>query len=452
MRRRNRPKRGSKIKNPSRKISKSGTPKNRIFKNILLICVFAAAFLFFSQKFSFENSFDGLFSGETTNGFAPGDGDILFKYEEDIPEGAEPEDSFENPGGPHPDGPGPLPASEDEQPLFGVSIFGDIAEQAAGTDRPVPLPTQTPLKIDKLEDSQRLLTVSGVLGINDVIFQPETDSAGFRFTSEKEAVTLADINKLRDMDYLRSSFYAVNNLYLGSAQLAVTSADFDADAFVNTDLKIDNSVTGPKILIFHTHSYEMYADSDIDDPMDGVVGVGRQLAEILETKYGIETLHHTGRYDLVDGSRMILGAYERMEPEIEKILAANPSVQIAIDIHRDGIPDDRRLVTTENGVQMAQIMFVNGLCKLYDNGVLRPIQGLSNPYVQTNLAFSFMAQLEANALYPNFTRRIYLNAYRYSLNMLPKSLLIEVGAQTNTKQEALNAMYPLADVLAAVVG
>ena len=50
----------------------------------------------------------------------------------------------------------------------------------------------------------------------------------------------------------------------------------------------------------------------------------------------------------------------------------------------------------------------------------------------------------ADALYPGFSRKIYLNAYRFSLHMLPRSTLIEVGAQTNTKAEIWNAMEPLA--------
>ncbi|MCL2674539.1 MAG: stage II sporulation protein P, partial [Defluviitaleaceae bacterium] len=48
-------------------------------------------------------------------------------------------------------------------------------------------------------------------------------------------------------------------------------------------------------------------------------------------------------------------------------------------------------------------------------------------------------------------RKIYLNAFRYSLHMMPKSLFVEVGAQTNTLEEALNAALPLADILATVI-
>ena len=60
-------------------------------------------------------------------------------------------------------------------------------------------------------------------------------------------------------------------------------------------------------------------------------------------------------------------------------------------------------------------------------------------------------QRTANEQYPDFTRKIYINAYRYSLHMMPKSLLIEVGAQTNTKEEVYNSMEILGEILAEVI-
>ncbi len=60
-------------------------------------------------------------------------------------------------------------------------------------------------------------------------------------------------------------------------------------------------------------------------------------------------------------------------------------------------------------------------------------------------------QILANKLYHGLNRKIYVNAYWYRLNMLPKSLLIEVGAQTNSKQEVLNAIDFLAEILANVL-
>jgi len=146
-----------------------------------------------------------------------------------------------------------------------------------------------------------------------------------------------------------------------------------------------------------------------------------------------------------------LGAYERMEPRVRKILAEYPTIELVIDLHRDGVQESKRLVTNINGKPTAQLMFVNGLSKIYRNGTLMSIDSLPNPNRKTSLALSFRAQLEANKQYPGLMRKIYLNAYRYSLHMLPKSMLIEVGAQTNTKEEAWNALEPLADILAATI-
>ena len=54
-------------------------------------------------------------------------------------------------------------------------------------------------------------------------------------------------------------------------------------------------------------------------------------------------------------------------------------------------------------------------------------------------------------MYPGFARHIYLRAYRYNLHLLPKSLLVEAGAQTNTVEEMMNALEVLADTLYHVI-
>ena len=60
-------------------------------------------------------------------------------------------------------------------------------------------------------------------------------------------------------------------------------------------------------------------------------------------------------------------------------------------------------------------------------------------------------QIAAAELYPGFTRPVFLKGYRYNMHMCPKSMLIEVGAQTNTFEEVYNAMDPLANILAYVL-
>ena len=295
--------------------------------------------------------------------------------------------------------------------------------------------------VNKYEEDSSLIYIKDLVGVDDVVLQPETEPDAAHVEKE-EAASYEDIEKLRDLEYLREHFYTVDK------RTGLTGGYFNADDMLNTDLRL-SAGAGPKVLIFHTHSNEMYADSDPGNLMDGIAGVGEKLADILNNYYNIETIHHTGRYDIVNGESMREGAYERMEPEIEQILQNYPSIEVAIDLHRDGVNDDVRLVTNINGAPTAKVMFFNGLCLLKKKGNL--VQCLENPYIQTNLAFSFNAQLTANSMYPSFTRKIYLNAFRYSLHMLPKSMLIEVGAQTNTKEEAINAMGPLAAILSKVL-
>ena len=129
-------------------------------------------------------------------------------------------------------------------------------------------------------------------------------------------------------------------------------------------------------------------------------------------------------------------------------MSENPQVEVVIDLHRDGVREDTHLATEVNGVKMAQIMFFNGLSRTTKLG---DIDYLYNPYIEDNLAISFQMQLKAAEYYPGLTRRIYLKGYRYNMHYCPKSLLIEVGAQTNTLEEAMNAMIPLSDILYRVL-
>ncbi len=67
--------------------------------------------------------------------------------------------------------------------------------------------------------------------------------------------------------------------------------------------------------------------------------MGTYLTELLNDTYGIETIHHEGVYDLVDGKLDRSMAYELAEPQIQKILAENPSIEVVIDLHRDGVAE-----------------------------------------------------------------------------------------------------------------
>lgn len=281
--------------------------------------------------------------------------------------------------------------------------------------------------------------------VNDI---PETNAGGIPNTEEPSTETgvLAGLEKqvvinrqkLQDFDYLRQNFYQVDN------STTIGSSLLNVNMLLGKDLTLATDVEGPQILIYHTHSQEGYKDSVAGDETTSVVAVGEYLAKLLSEQYGIEVLHHKGEYDVADHAK----AYSNARPAIEKILAENPTIEVVIDLHRDGVAASTHLVTELNGKPTAQIMFFNGLSRTTAKGELTYLE---NPYIEDNLAFSFQMQLAAEEYFPDLARRIYLKGYRYNMHLCPKSLLVEVGAQTNSFQEAKNAMEPLAILLAKVL-
>ena len=236
----------------------------------------------------------------------------------------------------------------------------------------------------------------------------------------------------------------VKNFYVIDSTTMADETLLNPKAFLDRDLHVDKTGEGPQILIYHTHSQEAFLDSKPGDPSETVVGVGEKLARILEEQYGYQVLHHVESYDLPSRN----GAYSRALPEIQKLLEEYPTIQVVIDLHRDEMPENVHLVTEVDGKKTARFMFFNGISRTKKTGI---IDYLENEYLSDNLAFSFQMEKAAQEYYPNLTRKIYLKGYRYNMHVCPKTLLIELGAQNNTLEEAMNACEPLAALLDLVL-
>lgn len=272
----------------------------------------------------------------------------------------------------------------------------------------------------------------------------------FEYVHQAEEAAASQIMAY-SMEDLMNYDFLISNIYTIDPYVKVSPSDFDPEYFLSRDISIDMNSDGPKILIYHTHSQEAFVDSTPGDKSDTIVGVGDELERILEQEYGIEVLHHYGEYDLINGVLDRSKAYELILPELKKILAENPSIEVMIDLHRDGVGNNVHLVTEIDGRPTAKIMFFNGLSKIMVDGEMVMLDSVQNPYVKENMAFSFQMHMTAASLYPKLTRRIYIKGPRYNLHLMPNSLLIEVGAQTNTVEEAKNAMIPLAKILYEVI-
>ena len=265
----------------------------------------------------------------------------------------------------------------------------------------------------------------------------ETESETSTNLKDDDTVTgnVYDRQDLNDYNFCQQ-FYTVTSI------TSLTKEIFRPSEFLDKDMKITHDSSSPQILIFHTHSQEKFADST-DDDSTSILGVGDYLTELLTGK-GYNVIHDRSVYDYVDGKLDRSKAYTYAEQGIESILESNPSIEVVIDLHRDGVADTTHLVTEVDGRQMAKIMFFNGIS--YSN-VKGNINYLYNPYRDDNLAMSLQMHRIGEAYYPGFLRRNYINAYRYCLHERAKSMLIEAGAQTNTFEEVKNAMEPLADML-----
>lgn len=258
-----------------------------------------------------------------------------------------------------------------------------------------------------------------------------------RFVPAAAPAAVYSRDQLREAGFIKKTFYTEDPTTL----LREEQVQYDTLMGFDATLKQDSSA--PQILVYHTHSQEAYIDST-GDINTTILGVGEHLCDILRTRYGYNVIHHMGQYDVESRDY----AYSNAMVGLEEVLRENPSIEVIIDLHRDETRQDTHLVTTIQDIPMAKFMFFNGLSYTRERGELT---SLPNPYVQDNLSFAFQMQLAAEEYYPGLTRRIYLKGYRYNLHYRPKSLLIELGSQTNTVEEAMNSCEPIAHIISMVL-
>ncbi|MGN0979759.1 MAG: stage II sporulation protein P [Candidatus Avoscillospira sp.] len=225
----------------------------------------------------------------------------------------------------------------------------------------------------------------------------------------------------------------------------------DKAALLARPSALDFTGDGPKILILHTHATEAYtqepgweyeASSEYRtlDTDRSVVQVGRVLAETLEA-HGIEVIHDEALNDYPSYNGSYAAALERIQQWLDQY----PGIQMVIDVHRDAVADESgqavALSATENGESCARLMLVVGT----DQG------GLSHPNWQENLANALKLQSVLAGAYPGLCRSLDLRTERFNQHMTPGSLLVEVGSNGNTLQQAMRSARLLGDGLASMI-
>ena len=317
-----------------------------------------------------------------------------------------------------------LQEKEKTEDLKGQELAAAVLEENQNVEETIKIKTNIPQELQNIEPelSQKVQSLAVVNG-----FVPQR---------QKQAMYVSA--QLQSTEFMKKTFFTED------ATTMIRPEQIEYHTLMSFDATLKQGTEAPQILIYHTHSQEAYIDSNLQDAATTIMGVGEHLAAILRTEYGFHVLHHMGQYD-VDSRD---DAYAKAAVGLEKVLEENPSIEVIIDLHRDAVAEGNKLVTTLQGQDMAQFMFFNGLSYTRARGELT---SLPNPYVQDNLAFAFQMKLAADEYYPGLTRKTYLKGYRYNLQYRPKSLLVELGAQTNTVEEAMNACRPLAYIISMVL-
>lgn len=272
--------------------------------------------------------------------------------------------------------------------------------------------------------------------------------------AQVENKEISSVQEKISLESLKDPKYVFQHYMTAAAEMEFgidMISEWDFSKLAQQPIRLNENIEGPQILIFHTHCREEFKGGDVT-----VIDVADAFKKELEEKYGISVLHIKDSFyeSSNQGNRPTGGEYERMEEKIQKVIEENPSISVVIDMHRDAFDNDKvHLVTDIDGKQTAQVMLVAPLCRNRNvAGEVVYKTDLPNPYIGDNLAFALQMILTSNEYYPGFSRKIYCEEWRYSTHMRPQSLLVEWGALSNTGEEALNAVEPMAKILAKVLG
>ncbi len=300
---------------------------------------------------------------------------------------------------------------------------------------------------------------------------PET-TYGAAEQTHSEQTTLAAVNysdsRNRDKSGYYDSFanhsgeavYEVEQKTIGSFGTKVdgcfvknyTELDVDFSKLLNNALPftVKKNSDKPQVLIYHTHTGEAYLDADVDyfyesfysrtnNNSFNVVAVGDAIAGVLE-KNGVKTIHDTTVHDSTYN-----GSYDRSAQTVMDNMKKHPEIKVVLDIHRDALGSEEKKVKTvfeHNGKKGAQIMILSGC----DPDNERGFQNWRN-----NLSLALKIQNTAEKLYPGMTRPMDFGYFAYNEYICEGSLLIEIGTDANSIDEAEYSGMLLGDVLSRVL-
>lgn len=226
-------------------------------------------------------------------------------------------------------------------------------------------------------------------------------------------------------------------------QLKVTLQTYDTGLSLRSEQ--------PTILIYHTHTTEAYCPTPqytyvasgeyrTENDSMNVVAVGEALKRELEQTYGFTVIHDTTEHE----PPKLSTAYERSEVTMKKYREQYPSLLLYIDLHRDAYTVTEEPTTdfaSVYGTETARIMFVVGKGEKYEE----------KPYFDSNYALASAITEHLGTLNEKLIRPIRVKTGRYNQHIAPHCLLVEVGHNANTLEQALSVVPYLAEGISFAV-
>lgn len=196
-----------------------------------------------------------------------------------------------------------------------------------------------------------------------------------------------------------------------------------------------------RILIYHTHTHEAYRmtyDGEYealepwrtDDANYNIVRVGSELAALLEDM-GFEVAHDTTDHELDDISASYVRSLETLSTY------DGEEYDMYIDMHRDAYTEGAQLTCAYSGIEAAKLMMLIGSGEDFEE----------KPFFEENYALACRITDSINDLCPGMCRDVMIKTGRYNQHIAPNSVLIEVGSNMNTLDQALAAMPVLAEAI-----
>lgn len=234
------------------------------------------------------------------------------------------------------------------------------------------------------------------------------------------------------------SFYNINTFNATAGGMSGKSTSTVQVAAQNHN--VDQSKPG--VIIYHTHTSESFTPTakysynndsksyKTSNQALNVCQLGEEIKNYLEKNYGIAVINDTTVHD----SPSYNGSYKRSKPTAQNLIKKYPGASLVLDVHRDANVPRKDMVMNVGGVNAARVMFV---------------MGKDNPHLQENYSLAEKLSAKMEKLYPGFVRKILpVDGISYNEDLSNKSLLIEIGSDCNTLEEALVS----ADMVARSIG